>query len=183
MNTRYPPIQWDHLKHSAAALFAGLLLTTTPLVGYCSNPDMSSLSELPPTELNASSLHADTYQKGVLNNSHITQKGASAAATVTQEGIKNQASISQTGVNNTAVLAQYGADNDAWIMQGGSNNSGDITQQGTGNRAKLEQYTSNAHASLGQFGNFNQLAVTQTIPGSLPPIIQIGTGLKLNVIR
>ena len=159
------------------------LLATAPLTGQCGNPDVSSLLELPPTELNASSLQASTFQKGGLNTGSITQKGANAVASISQEGANNHAKASQTGVDNTAVLAQYGAGNDAQILQSGSGDSGDITQRGNGNRAKLEQYASNASASLGQFGNFNQLSVTQTMPGSLPPIIQIGAGLKLNVYR
>ncbi|HEU0231526.1 MAG TPA: hypothetical protein VFR20_13240 [Burkholderiaceae bacterium] len=144
-----------------ASLCALVLLTASPLTGYCS-PDLASTSELPPSEYSNASLKASSVQFGYYNTSHISQTGARQTAEVNQSGVANTASITQTGLNDQAIANQFGNGNSTFAYQSAS---------GVG-------------VMVNQFGNQNEAMVVQTQPSPVPLVVnQIGNGYRLNVIR
>lgn len=174
----------SRLGRRGASLCALVVLAASPLTGYCSNPDLASASELPPSEYSSTSLKASSIQFGFDNTSQISQHGSRQTAAIGQVGADNTASITQTGINDLAVAAQYGTANDAKFIQTRNNDTAIANQYGNSNSALVYQGVSNATAIVNQIGDQNAANVMQTRPSAVPVIVNsIGNGMTVNVIR
>lgn len=157
---------------------AALLLSASPLPGYCADPDLA----LP--ELQANTASAQTLQVGHQNVAHITQSGSTKAAQIAQVGAGNNASITQLGMADQAIAAQYGAGNSSTIYQTGNNDKAATAQYGLGNQTYVGQTASNVSAQVNELGLGNKAILLQTHPGATPVTLNVaGIGKTMLYIQ